>query len=160
MVGDLGRCAGTAVWHRGVDLRSGGTASRRPADTTLVRTRAGSAGRGLAWEPIRSGSLLVGLLERRLLLRRWRRGWWRASWHARSRLRHLVLRPRRLLILGRRLGRQPTTLTTLACHNSAKKIVTQAEGRGWRARGGTAVLRGAGKAWLGSTATALLKLAA
>lgn len=159
VVCDLRRRARTAVRHRGIDLRSGRTASRRSTDSALTRTRTSRAGRRLAWEPIRPRPLLVGLLERGLLGWR-RRGWGRASWHARSGLRDLVLGSGRLLILRGRLRRQPSTLTTLAGYYPAKKVVSHADGRRGRPGGRAAVLRRAGNAWLRRSAAGLLKLTA
>ncbi len=158
MVCDLRRCTRAAVRHRRVNLRSCRTASGRPADSTLPGTGTSSARGRLARESIRPRPLLVGLLEGLLLgRRRWGRG--RTSWHARGGLRHLVLRSRRLLILGGGLRRQASALTPLAGHYPAKKIVPHANGGRWRAGRRTGMLRGPGNTWLRSSASSLLKLA-
>ena len=160
MVCDLRGCARAAIRHRGINLRSRGAASRRPADTPLSGTRTGGARWGLARKPVRSRALLIRLLERGLLLRRRRRRRWRATWHPWGWLGHLVLGSRGLLILGGRLGRQTSTLAGLTGHYSTKNIVPHADGGRGRTGRRTGMLRGGGHAWLGSSASGLLKLAA
>lgn len=103
---------------------------------------------------------MIRLLERWLLLRRRRRRRRGATWHPWGRLGHLVLGTRGLLILRGGLGWQTSTLASLTGHYSTKDIVPHADGRRGRAGRRTGMLRGGGHAWLGSSASGLLKLTA
>lgn len=154
---DLRRLAGASwarrVWNRRVDLGRGRTASRRPTDPALARSRAGGARRRLVREATRSWTLrILRLKGRGLGLRRRRRRaleTWRRLWH--------LMRSR--LLLRRRWRRNGAALATLTGHDGAEGIRAHADGRRGslgRASMGRRTDHGA----LRSTSTSLFQLSA
>lgn len=124
----LARARGARIWNGRIDLgRSRSARIRGPSHTALPRAGASGAGRRLGREAARSGTLRVLRLERRLLLRRRRRG--RRALESWGRLRHLMRRRLLLLLLGRRGRRNGTTLAALASHDGAEGIGAHANGR-------------------------------
>lgn len=155
------------IWHRSVDLGSGGPgAIGRAAHATTARTRRRCALRCLRSYAVRHGALGIRLVVKRtgllLLLLRSNVRWWESS---RS-LRHLVLRSHLLLRWTMRMRsrllllRGSETALVVPLHDSAEDVI--ARGDGGRLLRRSAVLgRTSHRGWLTwttFTSRSLLKL--